>query len=319
LSLVPTPALFRFDNLKSVEHLCWAFGCSPQVLQLVTTQPKVYCQPIALSRRRRSKRPRIVWSVSDPLRRLQRQVALWLKPEARTQHECVTGFRPRATPFENAKRHADQEVVVVADLADFYGTITLVDVLALFESLGAAREAAVVLARLSTLDEKLVQGGRASPYIANLVARRLDDEILRNKTVSCRYTRYVDDLAFSGLSQDVPSQALLEDWIRKAGFRIRIGSFKRSTREGGPYVTGLYVGGKTPQAPRHLRRRVERFLRFAEKFDIETAAEKTFSWDAATALKYVVGVAHWMSVIDENLSNGWLERVTGLTSADDLL
>lgn len=238
----------------------------------------------------------------------------------------MTAFRDGAAPLLNAKCHAGHAVVVTADLADFYDTIRLPDVVALFESLGAPRQVALTLARVSTLDECLIQGGRASPFIANLVASRLDKVIRAGISDRCTYTRYVDDLAFSGDEGYVPTADELEGWISSAKFALRKGSFSLKKRAAGPFVTGLNVSTGDPKAPRELRRRIERFLRFAEIFDIESAARKTFkrglkASQGDAALGYVHGVATWLRPIDPELSKNWSERVHKLMSrqSDELL
>jgi hypothetical protein len=251
------------------------------------------------------------------LRRIQRQIALWLKPFTSTQAECVTAYRKGGSALKNAQVHAGRSVVIVADLKDFFGSISLLDVVALFEQLGADRQVAVVLARLTTLEEKLVPGARTSPAIANLVASRLDDLILGKLPKGCRYTRYADDLTISGPNTRVPSLPDLRAWIESTGFRVREGSLLRTMKKAGPYVTGLHVGGKIPAAPRRIRRSVERFLRFAEKFDLASTAQETFksgprATDPRKALRYVRGIAMWMKPIDEALAGKWIERIDAL-------
>lgn len=194
-----------FELLDSVDVLCTALQCSPSYLHEAVTRQQLYCNPLVIPRRRASTKPRTVWSVSDPVRRLQRQVALWLRAASNAQENHVTGFRDDSTPFKNASQHIGtlsreaEEEVLTADLSDFFGTIEIGDVMKVFEDLGAKRPASTVLARLCTIDEHLMQGGRASAPISNLVGDRLDKIILAELAPGCVYTRYVDDLTISGL------------------------------------------------------------------------------------------------------------------------
>ncbi|MEZ4238227.1 MAG: hypothetical protein R3F59_19170 [Myxococcota bacterium] len=117
----------------------------------------------------------------------------------------------------NAAAHTGREVVLNLDLRDFFPTLTWVRVRGLFRSLGYAPEAATVLALLCTeaeVDEVLVDGRRwyvhrsarhlrrarrARPPSTNLVCVRLDQRLtgLAAK-LGWTYTRYADDLTFSG-------------------------------------------------------------------------------------------------------------------------
>lgn len=307
----------KFTTLDRVELLCAALRCSPADLKRVVTNVAVHCERCVVQRRRQSSRPRVVWRIRDPLRRMQRQVALWLKPHVNAQVECVTAFRDHATPFKNASRHTDKAAVLVADLANFYDTISLLDVVGMFERLGVGRQVAIALARMSTIDERLIQGGRASPYIANLVAERLDAIVLRNLQPGCDYTRYVDDLAFSGEEAVLPTPSELDGWVREAKFTLKSGSYRLTRQDDGPYVTGLHVGGEVPRAPRKIRRLIERFLYFAEKHGLTNASAMTFKhaprrFDGEAAVRYVRGMAHWLEPIDAELAREWLQRVSQL-------
>ncbi len=314
--LVPGLA-FMFAKLNDdIDVLSAALRCSPSELRDAVSAPQRYCRPLTVRRRTKSSRPRTVWLIDDPLRRLQRQVALWLRPIVDAQPVCVTAFRHGASTLKNAKHHSGRAAVLTADLSDFFGSITLLHVVRLFESLGCGRQVAVVLGRLTTLNEKLVQGGRASPFIANLVASELDFAITE-LSGPCRYTRYVDDLTISGELADLPSEGALSLAVNTFGFKLRNGSYRVVRSNGGPFVTGLQVGSPDPKAPRHLRRQVERFLRFAEAFTVTSAAARTFkrgkrATDPAAALQYVRGLTYWLRPIDASLSIKWGQRLDAL-------
>jgi RNA-directed DNA polymerase len=259
--------------------------------------------------------------VSDPVRRLQRQVALWLRTTSDALGDHVKGFRDGSCPLENARQHVDvkRDQVLTADLSDFFGTITIADVMREFEALGAARPASTLLARLCCIDERLMQGGRASAVIANLVAKRLDTIIIRELNPACTYTRYVDDLTISGATDSMPSVEQLTAWIQLADFRARPDSVILKSRAAGPYVTGLSVAGDRPRIPRRLRRKIERYLRFSARFDEETAARRTFKGgrltDPSEVHRWIRGMANWVRPIDKELADGWDNSLDELNEA----
>jgi len=105
------------------------------------------------------------------------------------------------------------------DLENFYSTVGHSRVVAIFRSLGYSREAAIWLAGLTTsaipanLDvpdnnlsllntyqgRHLPQGAPTSPALANLSAFSLDLRLAGlARTFQAQYTRYADDLTFSG-------------------------------------------------------------------------------------------------------------------------
>jgi hypothetical protein len=131
------------------------------------------------------------------LKALQRRVLLRLLNPL-PQPPAVTGYVPGRSIVDNARPHVGQGVVINLDLADFFPSISLARVQAVFAGLGWNTEAATILARLCTSDGHLPQGAPTSPALSNLVCRRLDvrlSALLRR--YGGRYTRYADDLTLS--------------------------------------------------------------------------------------------------------------------------
>lgn len=134
-------------------------------------------------------------------------------------HTACQGFVVGRSIRTNAMPHVGQRVVVKLDLENFYSTVGHSRVVAIFRSLGYSREAAIWLAGLTTssipanLDvpdnnlallnvyrgRHLPQGAPTSPALANLSAFSLDLRLAGlARTFQAQYTRYADDLTFSG-------------------------------------------------------------------------------------------------------------------------
>ncbi len=127
------------------------------------------------------------------------------------------GFVKQRNVLSNATPHLKQKVVLNLDLKDFFPTLTFARVRGLFAALGYSGQVATVFALLCTepprvamtLDETttfvalssrvLPQGACTSPALTNLASRRLDKRLTRLCEVNgFVYTRYADDLTFSG-------------------------------------------------------------------------------------------------------------------------
>lgn len=134
-------------------------------------------------------------------------------------HDAAHGFCPGRSIVTNAAPHAGQFMVLKWDLQNFYPSVGFSRVVAIFRSLGYCREAAIWLARLTTsalpgnapfppgfavgvtpyLRRHLPQGAPTSPALANLSAYRLDVRLAGlARAFHANYTRYADDLTFSG-------------------------------------------------------------------------------------------------------------------------
>lgn len=139
-------------------------------------------------------------------------------------HHAAHGFRKGRGIVSFAAPHADRDVVIRFDLADFFVSIRAARIHALFRTLGYPLEVARALTALCTnrvpsarllapdlrdrLDwsgrqryrnRHLPQGAPTSPALANLCAFRLDTRLAAlARSLDASYTRYADDLAFSG-------------------------------------------------------------------------------------------------------------------------
>lgn len=146
-------------------------------------------------------------------------------------HEAAHGFRPRHSAITHAAQHVGRAAVLRMDLRDFFVSVPARRVHALFLTLGFPASVARLLTgltchitpkavlreRMSALpgasvftpaawrewsayfQPHLPQGAPSSPALANLAAFKLDLRLaaLADDAAVC-YTRYADDLAFSG-------------------------------------------------------------------------------------------------------------------------
>jgi hypothetical protein len=162
---------------------------------------------------------RLLEAPKDRLKALQREVLVGIL-DAVPCHEAAHAYLPGRSHFTAVAPHIAHAVVVRIDLADFFASIRAARVQAIFRELGYRRSVAAVLARLCThrtpksvlSDERftpaaarllstrhLPQGAPTSPALANLCAYRLDARLSALATAAgARYTRYADDLLFSG-------------------------------------------------------------------------------------------------------------------------
>lgn len=140
-------------------------------------------------------------------------------------HRSVHGFVAGRSIVTNAQPHVGQRFLVKFDLEDFYGTVRYGRVVAIFRSLGFSREIGIWLARLCTsaapltlkrpdasklssrlTSRHLPQGACTSPALANLSAFGLDVRLAGLAAAyGMKYTRYADDLTFSGPPRTVPA------------------------------------------------------------------------------------------------------------------
>jgi retron-type reverse transcriptase len=227
---------------------------------------------------------RVILAPRRDLKALQRKVLQGIVakvPVASTTHGFVAG---RST-LSNASEHSGKGVVLKLDLKDFFPSVTFPRVRGLFTALGYSYTVASVLALLCTEYDRqpfersgeqyfisvgprhLVQGAPTSPGLANLVAWRLDRRL--TGLAAARgfvYTRYADDLTFSGEDAEgaVRLGAAAARIIADERFAVNTGKTRLLRRGGRQTVTGLVVNER-PATPRELRRRLRAILHNARR------------------------------------------------------
>lgn len=214
--------------------------------------------------------PRLIEAPKQLLKGLQRKILREiLDPVA--PHDCAHGFRRGRSCLTGAQLHAGEDIVVTMDLEDFFPSVAIRAVHGLFRSLGYPWVVTRLLTGLCStvtpamlfnslaagkrpgrdsrdrfLQGHLPQGAPTSPALANLCVRRLDcrlDGLARR--LGARYTRYGDDLAFSG---DGEFAARCGGFLRMAsaicadeGFAVNRAKTRVMRQGGRQRVTGLTV------------------------------------------------------------------------------
>jgi hypothetical protein len=180
---------------------------------------------------KRSGSLRLLEAPKPRLKRLQRRVLDAILAHI-PPHEAAHGFRPGRSVSSFVRPHVGRAIVLKMDLRDFFATITAARVVSLFITAGYPEPVARLLAGLCTntvpravlersagpaieVDRArgiaiwragqlygqahLPQGAPTSPALANLAAFRLDARLSGlARAAGADYTRYADDLVFSG-------------------------------------------------------------------------------------------------------------------------
>ncbi len=214
--------------------------------------------------------PRLIEAPKSLTKGLQRQILrgiLDLVPV----HDCAHGYCKRRSCLTSAQLHAGERLVVSMDLRDFFLNVPLHGVHGLFRCLGfpwsvarcltglcSTATPADVFARLPATrrpdwqtrkrfrQPHLPQGAPTSPALANLCAWRLDRRLEGlAKGLGARYTRYGDDLAFSG-DRDFARRidrfpASVAAICAEAGFPVNARKTRIMRQGVRQYLTGLVV------------------------------------------------------------------------------
>jgi retron-type reverse transcriptase len=205
--------------------------------------------------------------------------------------DAAHGFVTGRGIVTNAHPHVGKTIVVNLDLSDFFPSIAFFRVRAVFERYGYSGSVATVLALLSTECPRttltyagikyeaatgprgLPQGAPTSPGLSNQVARKLDKRLLGVAAkLGLTYTRYADDLTFSG-SAELAGKigwllAKVRNIAREEGFAVNEKKTRVMRRSAAQTVTGVVVNDK-PSIDREDLRRLRAILHRAKTEGLE--------------------------------------------------
>ena len=273
----------------SLKHLAIHLGMDYSALKRMIDTTETQYHYFLISKKNGGKRRVIAPSASI------REIQAWIKYAILDKQEmngCVTGFVKNKSVLDNANPHVNKKYVFKCDIKDFFESIDIDAVRAMFHKIGYTRQVAYALAALCTTkiwdwryerledEEKeefeplryrgnafLVQGSATSPGIANLVCARMDARLMGyclGHNVS--YTRYADDMTFSAdRKEDLPTMAFLWKVLRESNFEMNGEKTQLLTSRGRQYVTGLLVDGRV-RVPGKYKKEIYRHLHFCQKY-----------------------------------------------------
>ena len=227
-----------------------------------------------------------------------KQVQAWIATKLlRVQpvHSASHAFSPFDSTIKCASVHCGAKWLIKMDIADFFGSITEIQVYRVFQNIGYNRLISFEMARLCTdkvnqsgkydfdswkvkkFDYKisyyqqrvfgrLPQGAPTSPMLANLVMFSVDEEIANIASQNhLLYTRYSDDLTFS-TSREFSRQSANSFIDEVAKILKKYGLFpnKKKTTVVPPgarkIVLGLLVDRATPALTREFKDKIRQHL-----------------------------------------------------------
>ena len=214
---------------------------------------------------------RTIYEPLQPLAGYQRWI-LKNVLEKVTTTKCAYAYKKGVSLVDNARVHQGHAVVVKLDISHFFDSITYGMVFDVFANMMRyPREGATLLANLCCLEDKLPQGACTSPYLSNLCLVRPDIEIEEYCDKNhISYSRYSDDLTFSGDQIDVKALILfVRQVLRKYGFKLNCEKTHVDGKGRQHRVTGIICNDKI-NTPAVYRKQVRQEMYYLKKFGVQS-------------------------------------------------
>lgn len=282
----------KLPIIFSTKHLALLLGLEFKTLKSIIGKRSIQYQFYEISKKRGGKR-----QISVPHKDLK-YIQSWITENILNKvpvHNNIHGFVKGKSILSNAVNHLDAECILNIDLKKFFDSIEEKRVYSLFKFLGYHSNLAVDMAKLCTCpisekyyetfsdDDKLLfqdifqnkkavlpQGAPSSPAISNLICSRLDKRMIGySEKHNLKYTRYADDITFSGSFSKMPKINFIKKVVKEENLKINWDKVRYYKKGQLQMVTGLLIDNKI-RVPKKFKKEINRHLYFCKKYSAES-------------------------------------------------
>jgi RNA-directed DNA polymerase len=210
-------------------------------------------------------------NISEPLPSLK-EIQVWILNSILYKIEVskfAKAYVPKSSIKKNLIFHKGQPQVLTIDIENFFPSIKLASVQEIFRSLGYSALISNLLAKLCCRDGSLPQGAPTSPHLSNLFLKTTDNIIFEFcKERNIKFTRYADDMTFSGSFNADELIAFVSSELGKLKLKVNDDKTKLMTPNMRQTVTGVVVNEK-PQVSFYKRNKLRQEIYYIKKFGLQ--------------------------------------------------
>ncbi len=210
--------------------------------------------------------------ISEPLPSLK-EIQRWILDNILYQcipHNFCKAYIPKGSIKDNARFHRNQNMVLKLDIKDFFSSLKYNKVYNSFKKSGYRDSIAILLSNLTTLDKSLPQGSPTSAALSNLLCYGIDNRLSSFAIKeNIRYTRYSDDLTFSGEFQTGQIIKMVSKVLGDNDLLLNEDKTRLMLKNKRQVVTGIVVNKKL-QAPRYIRRELRKAIYYIKTFGLDS-------------------------------------------------
>ncbi len=283
-------------------HLSLLVGYREEFIRKATNSPSKFYRTFKISKKSGGER-----FIAEPLPSLK-EIQRWILDEI--LYKClVSGYAkayiPKRSIINNAQYHINKVGVLTLDIDNFFPSLRWKKVYNFFFNLGYSESVAMSLSRLCCLNDALPQGAPTSPALSNLLMRTFDKRIVGFvKKREINYTRYADDMAFSGDFEPGMVIKFVKSILSDMDLKINEKKTRFRHQNQRQEVTGITVNRKM-QVSKEIRKNLRQSIYYIQKFGIGSHLEKTND-QRANSIRHLLGIANFVLFInpeDEEAQN----------------
>lgn len=227
--------------------------------------------------------------------------------------DYANGFVAGKSILTNAQKHVNSECIINIDLKDFFPSVTFEQVFGIFRYYGYTKELSYTFAKLCTYREKLPQGSPASPAITNILCLKLDKRLGGlAKKYQASYSRYADDITFSGGKAIIHLLPIATEIIRDEQFRINMDKTHVAYKYQRQEVTGLVVNGAQVRVSQKFKRKLRQEIYYCKKYGVQSHMEHVDDHHSFYK-EHLYGQAYFINMVEPELGKKILNLLDSIS------
>ena len=216
--------------------------------------------------------------------------------------KCAYAYKKGLSTVLNAKNHVGCKVILKLDIENFFDNINFYKVYnSCFNENLYPKKLGMLLTNLCVYNDRLPQGSPTSGYISNIVLRNFDcniDAYCKDKNIN--YTRYSDDMTFSG---DFDIRKLIKyvnELLYKERFRLNKSKIKVVLNTTRQQVTGIVVNEKI-NLSKNYKRKIRQEVYYILKYGVKSHIKKrNINLSCNRYLSVLLGKINYVLTVNPN-------------------
>lgn len=248
-------------------HLCKLLGYNKEFIYSICNDSDKFYRHFSIKKKNGKQR-----EIYEPLPELK-NIQSWILHSI--LDNCVPSdyakaYRKNYSLKDNVRFHRKQKKILCLDIKNFFDRVSSWMVYQFFLNLHYREDVSMMLTALCCRNGCLPQGAPTSAALSNLVMKEFDENVARYCLErKIRFTRYADDMTFSGDFNEIEIIKFVRKECKKIGMNLN--DEKTHVRKQGQQqrVTGIVVNEKI-QVPLSLRREIRQNMYYIEKYGLDS-------------------------------------------------
>lgn len=291
-----------FDTL----HLSKLIGTSVEFIHKLVFSPDLYYKEAYIPKKNGDVRTLNIPALE--LKYIQRWILDNILSKIKIS-EFATGFCNNCSIVDNARYHINKDCIINIDIKDFFPSISFERVFRIFAYYGYTKEIAFFLAKLCSYEDELPQGSPASPMLSNIVNLKLDARLSAlAKTYGASYSRYADDITFSGNCGIKKLISISEKILNDEGYEVNKNKTRIAYKHQRQEVTGIIVNGDRLRISKKYKRNLNQEIYYCKKFGVKHHMKKTNNTKAFYK-EHLYGKAYFVNMVEPEVGKEMLKQL----------